>query len=264
MRAGDGGAHRAAAQPVFCAARTLHSAGIQAAPGQPDGCHKNCIRSNAFHAGAKPYLRTALWPAGYEPDLDGVVAAVRRHADSAFPLRFMGFPSYTYFMLQKMEEQGMRLRLHRGSKIMLGGGWKQFYRQQVDKRTLYALAEKVLGVGQENIVEFFGAVEHPILYCACPNQHFHVPVYSRVIIRDVRTLAPLPHGNPGLVNLITPMVGATPVVSVLTDDLGVLHDGASCGCGIESPYLELLGRVGLKEIKTCAAGAAELLTGVNG
>ena len=203
-------------------------------------------------------------PQGYEPDLDGVVAAVRRHADSAFPLRFMGFPSYTYFMLQKMEEQGMRLRLHRGSKIMLGGGWKQFYRQQVDKRTLYALAEKVLGVGQENIVEFFGAVEHPILYCACPNQHFHVPVYSRVIIRDVRTLAPLPHGNPGLVNLITPMVGATPVVSVLTDDLGVLHDGASCGCGIESPYLELLGRVGLKEIKTCAAGAAELLTGVNG
>ena len=121
-----------------------------------------------------------------------------------------------------------------------------------------------MGVGQENIVEFFGAVEHPILYCACPNQHFHVPVYSRVIIRDVRTLAPLPHGNPGLVNLITPMVGATPVVSVLTDDLGVLHDGASCGCGIESPYLELLGRVGLKEIKTCAAGAAELLAGVNG
>lgn len=91
-----------------------------------------------------------------------------------------------------------------------------------------------------------------------------MPVYSRVIIRDVRTLAPLPHGKPGLVNLITPMVGATPVVSVLTDDLGVLHDGASCGCGIESPYLELLGRVGLKEIKTCAAGAAELLAGVNG
>lgn len=91
----------------------------------------------------------------------------------------------------------MRLRLHRGSKIMLGGGWKQFYRQQVDKRTLYALAEKVLGVGQENIVEFFGAVEHPILYCACPNQHFHVPVYSRVIIRDVRTLAPLPAREAG-------------------------------------------------------------------
>ena len=44
----------------------------------------------------------------------------------------------------------------------------------------------------------------------------------------------------------------------------MLHDGASCGCGIESPYLELLGRVGLKEIKTCAAGAAELLAGVNG
>lgn len=95
-------------------------------------------------------------PQGYEPDLDGVVAAVRRHADSAFPLRFMGFPSYTYFMLQKMEEQGMRLRLHRGSKIMLGGGWKQFYRQQVDKRTLYALAEKYWAWDKRISLSFLG------------------------------------------------------------------------------------------------------------
>ena len=147
MRAGDGGAHRAAAQPVFCAARTLHSVGIQAAPGQPDGCHKNCIRATLFTPALSRTYALRYGPQGYEPDLDGVVAAVRRHADSAFPLRFMGFPSYTYFMLQKMEEQGMRLRLHRGSKIMLGGGWKQFYRQQVDKRTLYALAEKSIGRG---------------------------------------------------------------------------------------------------------------------
>ena len=45
----------------------------------------------------------------------------------------------------------------------------------------------------------------------------------------------------------------------MTDDLGVLHDGGECGCGCNSPFLEIIGRVGLKEIKTCAAGAAELL-----
>ena len=48
----------------------------------------------------------------------------------------------------------------------------------------------------------------------------------------------------------------------MTDDLGILHDGAECGCEITSPYLEIVGRVGLKDIKTCAAGAAELLVGV--
>lgn len=80
-----------------------------------------------------------------------------------------------------------------------------------------------------------------------------------MIIRDVRTLEPVENGKIGLVNLITPMVKATPILSVMTDDLGVLHPAAECGCGAASPYLEIIGRVGIKDIKTCAAGAAELL-----
>ena len=171
----------------------------------------------------------------------------------------MGFPAYTWFLMKLMEERGIRAQLPRGSKIMLGGGWKQFYTEEVDKATFYALAERVLGVKDTDIVEFFGAVEHPILYCDCPRHHFHIPIYSRVLIRDPETLETLEQGRPGLVNLISPLVSATPLVSVMTDDLGILHDGASCGCGSDSPYLELLGRVGMKDIKTCAAGAEQIL-----
>jgi hypothetical protein len=68
-------------------------------------------------------------------------------------------------------------------------------------------------------------------------------------------------GRPGLVNLITPMDVGTPLLSVMTDDLGILHPGHTCPCGLEAPWLELLGRVGLGDIKTCAAGAEELLKG---
>nr|WP_308624170.1 acyl-protein synthetase [uncultured Eisenbergiella sp.] len=195
----------------------------------------------------------------YVPDLEAMISAIQKYGHSRFPLRFMGFPSYTYFALQMMEERGIRIKLKKGSKIMLGGGWKQFYTQQVDKKTFYELADKVLGIGEEDIVEFFGAAEHPILYCDCPNHHFHVPAYSRVIIRDVHTLRPLEPGKTGLINLITPMIKATPILSVMTDDLGVLHDSSKCGCKIASPYLEVIGRVGLKDIKTCAAGAADLI-----
>lgn len=199
---------------------------------------------------------------GYVPDLEGVIAAIDKYSLSKFPIRFMGFPSYTYFVLKIMDERGMKFKLQKGSKIMLGGGWKQFYTEQVEKAVLYNLAKKVLGIEEADIIEFFGAVEHPILYCDCKNHHFHIPAYSRVIIRDVKTLKPVENGKIGLVNLITPMVKATPILSVMTDDLGVLHDGKECGCGIESPYLEIIGRVGLKDIKTCAAGAAEFLSGV--
>ncbi len=205
----------------------------------------------------------------YEADLEGVITALKKFAApraiggrggvSGFPVRFMGFPSYTYFMLRQMEERGLHLKLPQGSKIMLGGGWKQFYKEQVDKEELYRLAKKTLDVDEENIIEFFGAVEHPILYCDCERHHFHVPVYGRVLIRDVDTLKPVPIGQTGLVNLLTPMVKATPILSVMTDDLGVLHEGRECGCGLDAPYLEIIGRVGLKDIKTCAAGAVELL-----
>ncbi|MBQ8176534.1 MAG: acyl-protein synthetase [Oscillospiraceae bacterium] len=196
----------------------------------------------------------------YFPDLDGIANSIVRHSKSRFPLRFIGFPSYTYFVMKLMEERGIAVQLPKRSLIMLGGGWKQFYKEQADKGEFYALAKKVLGIDEENIIEAFGAAEHPILYCDCEKHHFHVPVYSRVIIRDVHTLEPVPDKQIGLVNLITPMVKATPILSIMTDDLGILHDGSECGCGIESPYLEIIGRVGLRDIKTCAAGAAEILS----
>lgn len=196
---------------------------------------------------------------GYALDLESVLKHLEQFGKKKFPVRFMGFPSYTYFLLKLMDERNLRIPLPKHSKIMLGGGWKQFYTEQVDKQTLYDLIKRILDVDEENVIEFFGAVEHPILYCDCPNHHFHVPVYSRVIIRDVQTLEPVPNGTVGLVNLLTPMVKAVPITSIMTDDLGILHDGGKCGCGLDSPYLEIIGRVGLKDIKTCAAGAAELL-----
>ena len=198
------------------------------------------------------------WDKGsYVLDLKAVQQAIVTHSRSRFPLRFMGFPSYAWFLMKQMDAQGVYVKLPKGSKLMLGGGWKQFYTEEVDKPVFYALAKKVLGLEEADIIEFYGAVEHPILYCDCPYHHFHVPIYSRVLIRDVQTLKPVPHETPGLVNLISPMVFATPLLSVMPDDLGVLHDG--CPCGLSSPYLEILGRVGLQDIKTCAAGAAELL-----
>ena len=163
-----------------------------------------------------------------------------------------------------MDERGMNVKLPAGSKIMLGGGWKQFYKEQVNKSDMYALAKKVLDIDEENIIESYGAAEHPILYCACRNHHFHIPVYSRVIIRDVNTLEPLGYGKTGLVNLITPMVYGTPIQSIVTDDLGILHRAEECGCGIDSPYLEIIGRAGFTDVKTCAAGAEEILKTAGG
>lgn len=228
-------------------------------------------RSNKTVVTKTAYLTTFLAPAisrrfilkhtadGYKPDFDSIEAALEKYSKGRAPVRFMGFPSYTFFLLRLLEEKGLTYTLPAGSKILLGGGWKQFYQEKADKETFYRLAQKTLGIGEKDIVEFFGAVEHPILYTDCKEHHFHVPVYSKVVIRDPDTLEPLGLGQTGLVNLISPLCKATPILSVMTDDLGILHDGSTCACGIRSPYLEIVGRVAPEDIKTCAAGAADIL-----
>lgn len=195
----------------------------------------------------------------YVPDLDSVARSLKKLESSRFPTRIIGFPSYLWFGLQRMDELGLRVKLPRSSRIILAGGWKQHSAQEVDKGSLYALVEQTLGIPETRINELFGAVEHPVFYNTCPRHHFHLPAYGRVIIRDPDTLEPLPMGRAGLVNLISPLMTATPTLSVMTDDLGYLTPGEKCGCGIRSPYLTILGRVGMSDIQTCAAGASELL-----
>lgn len=194
----------------------------------------------------------------YELNLEGLKRALIRYEKQGLPVRFMGFPAYFMFLMRELLDSGIRLKLHPKSLVLLAGGWKQFFTEQVDKPTLYAMANEALGLGEDRIREFFGAVEHPIAYFDCPNHHFHVPIYSRVIIRDMN-MQPVSYGQPGLLNLITPMMTSMPFTSVMTDDVAVMHPGDHCPCGNKVPYFEVLGRAGLSDIKTCAAGAAELL-----
>ncbi len=194
----------------------------------------------------------------YELNIEGVKNALIRYAKSGLPVRFMGFPAYFMFLLRELQASGIKLKLHPKSMIFLAGGWKQYFAERVDKPTLYAMSQECLGIGGERVKEFFGSVEHPIAYFDCPNHHFHVPIYSRVIIRDTN-FQPVGFGVPGMLNLMTPLMTSMPFSSVMSDDLAVMHPGETCGCGIKSPYFDVLGRVGLADIKTCAAGASELL-----
>ncbi len=195
---------------------------------------------------------------GYEVDLENIKKELIKASKGRTPVRTLGFPAYTYFLLKEMKAEGIKVKLPKGSLVSVGGGWKQFYSEAVDKQEFYDLVLEVLGVDSKHCVEFFGAVEHPVLYADCSSHHFHVPIYSRIIVRDPDTLKPISNGKMGLLNLLTPMVDATPLLSVMTDDLCILHD-EPCACGLKSPWLEIIGRVGIEDIVTCAAGAEELL-----
>ena len=198
----------------------------------------------------------------YKLDVDGTMETLLRYSRKKSPVRILGFPAYLYFLLKKLEQENIALRLPEKSFIFIGGGWKQFLSQKVNKQQLYCLAEERLGVKEDHFKEFFGVVEHNIPYFDCKNHYFHVPIYSRVIVRDIKTMEPVGFGKPGILNLITPFLDSMPLVSIMTDDLAVLHEGNTCDCGNSAPCFEVLGRAGLSGIKTCAAGAGSILGGM--
>ncbi len=198
----------------------------------------------------------------YALNIEGVLKALISYSKSNTPVRIIGFPAYFFFLLKKLEQEGVALKLPESSFVFLGGGWKQFASQSVSKDELYALSKERLGLARGDIKEFFGVVEHNVPYFSCENHHFHVPIYSRVIIRDFRTMQPVEYGKPGLLNLITPLLKSMPFTSIMTDDIAILRPGSECGCGNPAPYFEVLGRAGMQGIKTCAAGAAGVLEGM--
>lgn len=53
---------------------------------------------------------------GYVPDLDHVAKALEKLGSSRFPTRIIGFPSYLWFGLKRMEELGLRAQLPKGSR----------------------------------------------------------------------------------------------------------------------------------------------------
>ena len=198
---------------------------------------------------------------GYEINIDGIKKALKRYAKMPFPVRFVGFPAYMYFLVQSLKENNITLKLSKKSKILLGGGWKQFTNEQINADDFYKLIKETLGIDRKNCLEFFSAVEHPLPYCKCENGNFHIPIYSRVIIRDVKTFEPLEYGKTGLLSFISPLVTSLPITSVMTDDLAELHNAKECGCKIQTPFFVLKGRAGVQQIKTCTTDAATLLKG---
>jgi len=198
----------------------------------------------------------------YQINTEGLISAAEKFGKEKRPVRIIGFPAYFKMFLEELSKRDIKLVLHKNSKVLLGGGWKAFFSDEISKDELFRMANQILGIRRENFKDHFSTAEHPINYVSCENNRFHVPVFSRVIIRDVKTLEPAPNGTPGLLNLVTPLLSSAPFGSILTDDIAVMKGGEKCGCGIGSPYFEVIGRVGLASVKTCTQAASEFLKNI--
>lgn len=189
-------------------------------------------------------------------DFSGVLAALRRFETAGLPVRIFGFPAFLAETLERMDKLGLTLKLHPESLVFLGGGWKGKASKAIPKKELYAQATRVLGIPDVRLRDGFGSVEHCIPYVECAEHEFHIPVWSEVIIRDVKTLEPIKDGV-GFLSFVSPYMTSMPAHAVVMGDLASLH--ANCPCGNTRPFFRLQGRAGTTQNKSCAIAAAEIL-----
>ncbi|MCK9537918.1 hypothetical protein [Dokdonella sp.] len=199
---------------------------------------------------------------GHEFDVYGAIRTLQAYAEQGLPVRLFGFPAFVHATLERMQALGLpSLQLAPGSMTFFGGGWKGQADRAIPKAELQARIEAQLGIDNALIRDGFGSVEHSVPYIECPRHRFHVPVWSRVVIRDVATLEPLPAGEAGFLNFLSAYVTSAPSHSVIMGDLAAWYPGDACGCGLAAPWFDLIGRAGQGKNRSCAVAAAELLKG---
>ena len=197
---------------------------------------------------------------GYDFDRFGVVDRLLQFQQEGAPVRMMGFAAFLNFTIDKLKSLGHEeLPLHPDSRCLFGGGWKNHQDKEIPKAEFYDKIHRFFHIPLKNIRDKYGSVEHPVSYVECEQQHLHIPSFERVIVRDVKTLAPLPYGEIGFAQLISPVITSMPSHSILMGDLISLHPPESCACGRNTPWISVEGRAGTSKNKSCAIAASEIL-----
>jgi phenylacetate-coenzyme A ligase PaaK-like adenylate-forming protein len=196
----------------------------------------------------------------HEFDIFGCIEQLQKYEQEGLPVRMIGFPSFMYFILERMKKLGVpNLKLSEKSSVMVMGGWKGYADRELPKDEMYQMLNDQLGIPLANIRDAYGSVEHSVPYFECEHHHKHVPIWSRMFVRDLKTLEILDYGKPGFANFITPYLTSVPNVAVLMGDMVEMHPAEECPCGIKTPFFEIIGRAGTTKSKSCAISAAELL-----
>jgi hypothetical protein len=175
---------------------------------------------------------------------------VERHRGQ--PIFLFGFTFMIWQYLYKpCRERGLKLDLGEGSVLLHGGGWKKLEAERVSNDDFKSALRDQFGI--RAVHNYYGMVEQTgAIHMECERGHFHAPAYSDVLVRDTASLAPLPFGAPGLLQVMSTLPRSYPGHVLLTEDIGVVLGEDDCGCGRRGKYFTVQGRLPSAELRGCS------------
>jgi Acyl-protein synthetase, LuxE len=182
-------------------------------------------------------------------DIEQLCAYLKAH--SGEKILFFGFTFMVWqHAIQELQKVGKAFPDNKGI-LVHSGGWKKLESLKVQAPEFTRQARETLGVHE--VRNFYGMVEQVGSVFFENDLHFlHAPVFADVIIRDPATLAPVPRGETGLIQVISVLPQSYPGNSLLTEDLGRIIGGDDPAAGIQGTFFEVLGRAPQSEIRGCS------------
>ena len=181
------------------------------------------------------------------------LAGVRRFLDGCGdgPVLLFGFTYLVWrYFIQALESRGERLDIP-GGMLIHGGGWKKLLGEAVSPERFKDGVRTRTGVMA--VSDYYGMAEQTGCVCMeCPQGHLHVSVWSDVLFRRAEDYGLCAPGEPGIVQVLSPLPLSYPGHSLLTEDMGVLLGEDDCPCGRLGKYFAVTGRVPRAEIRGCS------------
>ncbi|HEV7231960.1 MAG TPA: acyl-protein synthetase [Bacteroidia bacterium] len=180
-----------------------------------------------------------------EPDLEGLQVFLEAHKGK--PLLIFGF---TFMVWQYLYEVVPACDLS-GSILIHSGGWKKLTDKAVDNDVFKLRLKEKFNISKS--YNFYGMVEQVgSVFLECEHGFLHAPNFADVLIRSPFDFHVLPHGEEGIIQVISILPYSYPGFSLLTEDLGTIHGEDNCSCGRKGKYFKVSGRMKKAELRGCS------------
>lgn len=141
--------------------------------------------------------------------------------------------------VHQVAEAGLRFA---DAVLVHSGGWKQHEAEAVDNADFKARMLRMAGIGAvRNVYDM--AEQVGSVFVEGADGLLYPPWFADAIIRDPLTLAPVPDGQPGVIQVVSLLPRSYPGHSILTEDLGVIEHVDWSAPGRCGKGLRILGRV---------------------
>ncbi|MFA5629491.1 MAG: hypothetical protein WC958_04505 [Dehalococcoidales bacterium] len=174
---------------------------------------------------------------------------IEKSTQNGQKLFLFGAPYQFKELCEVLADNNRQLSLHPQSVAMLGGGWKAFTGNVIDRNTLIGIIKKALGIDSAMISEGYSMTESSILTIRCREGSFHIPPTIEPLVFDA-ALKPL-EGNDvrGAFGFMDTLATSHPGFLISNDYVHMVN--SECPCGLNGPAILEIGRLAGSEVKGC-------------